>query len=231
MIRTRASEGLFRRLVLPAGPVLLAGLLVRIASGGPGPAPVGWDVRLTVSVQGTYTLRGHGRPLAGEFVCRARYEGRLHPDGDDFLLVHVRTDVLEWSLRETAGRGETASVLEAPGSPFPALRLNYILREKKKIELDFAFDGPTIPLHPYPLAIPLALPRTAGPVGARPGYDDLILNGSNRIVLPETDLLRRRPERTFAWSWRRHDRLEKGYLAFLVTQDHTVEAVVSFVRR
>jgi hypothetical protein len=231
MIRARASEGSIGRLVLPAGAVLLAGLLVRLASGGPGPAPEGWEVRLTVSVKGTYTLRGQGRPLAGEFVCRARYEGRLHPDGDDFLLVHVRTDVLEWSLRETAGRGETASVLEAPRSPSPALRLNYVLREKTRIELDFAFDGPPIPLHPYPLAIPLELPRSAEPAAARPRYDDLILSGSNRLVLPETDLQRPRPERAFAWSWRRHDRLVKGSLAFLVTQDHAVEAVVTFVRR
>ncbi len=229
MIRTRASKGSIPRPSLLSRAALLSGLLLQLSFGGP--VPSGWEVRLTVSVKGTYALRGQGLPLSGEYVCRAIYEGRLHPDGDDFLLVLVRTEVLEWRLRETAGRSKTARALEAADAPSPALRLNYVLREKKEIELDFAFDGPTIPLHPYPVAIPLELPRSAGPVGAKPGYDDLLLSGSNRIVLKETDLQRRRPERAFAWTWRRHDRLEKDSLAFWITQDHSVEAVVTFVRR
>jgi hypothetical protein len=228
----RTAEGSGR--LLPAalaGGALLACLLARPAPAGPGEAAATWEVRLTVAVKGAYSLRGEGRSVSGEFVCRAVFEGRLLPDGDDFLLVHGRSEALEWGLRETGGReGEPAGPAIA-GPPPPALRLNYVLREKKLIEIDFEFEGVTVPLRPLGLEIPLELPRSARPAGTKPGYDDLVLSGSNRIVLPASDLERRRPERTFAWSWRRHERRQDGGRVFLETQDHSVEAVVALARR
>ncbi|MCK7541409.1 MAG: hypothetical protein MZV63_66250 [Marinilabiliales bacterium] len=41
--------------------------------------------------------------VVGDYSYRARWEGRLEPDGDDFLLVHLKTEVLEWRLGEKAG--------------------------------------------------------------------------------------------------------------------------------
>lgn len=232
MIRTRAAEGSGRRLrAALAGGVLLAGLLARPAPVNPGETAATWEIRLTVAIKGTFGLRGEGRSVSGEYVCRARFEGRLLPDGDDFLLVHDRTEALEWKLRERGGQAGETGGPAITGPPPPALRLNYVLREKRLVEIDFEFEGATVPPGQLGLDIPLELPRSARPAGAKPGYDDLVLSGSNRIVLPAADLERRRSERTFAWSWRRHERRQDGSRVFLETQDHSVEAVVALVRR
>jgi len=228
MIREGLGKG-FRR--GPRGP--LAGTLLfatGLALAGPAPPPAWWEVRLTVAVQGTYSLRGEATPLTGEYAGLVTWEGRLEPDGDDFILVHIRSEALEWSLREQAGQGEAGSVREAPDTSRPRLRLNYILRESAEVALDFELEGPTFPLHERSIKIPLEMPRSARPAGITPGYGDFVLSGSNRIVLPASDLKRRRPERTFAWTWRRVERLDKGSRTFVAIQGHSAEAVVALVR-
>jgi hypothetical protein len=215
MIRTARVKGSRRRLALPLAGLLLAAS----AAGRPAPAagPGWWEVRLSVSAKGSFQVRGGGEaPLSGQYALRARFEGRLNPDGDDFLLVHLKTETLEWSLRET---------------PAPVLRLNYALRDKDRIELDFVFDGGVLPLRAAPLGIPLELPCSAhGVAEGRPGYVDDVLVGSNRIVLPASDLVRLRPERTFAWTWTGTKRTEAGSRTYVTVQSHSAEAVVGLVR-
>jgi len=211
----------------------MAGTLLFAASltlAGPAPPPAWWEVRLTVTVKGTYDLRGEAVPLSGEYSGRVTWEGRLDPDGDDFILVHIRSEALEWSLREKAGQGGAASVLDAPDTSRPRLRLNYVLREDGEVALDFEFEGTTVPLHELSIKIPLEMPRSARPAGITLGYGDFVLSGSNRIVLPASDLKRPRPERAFAWTWRRVERLDKDSRTFVAIQGHSAEAVVALVR-
>ncbi len=182
-------------------------------------------------MQGTYSLRGEEVPLSGEYSGRLLWEGRLEPDGDDFILVHVRSEVLEWRHREKAARDGAESVLEAPETARPALRLNYVLREHGEVTFDFEIEGTSVPLHRRSIELPLEMPRSARPPGFMPGYRDYVLSGSNRVVLPASDLKRRRPQRTFAWTWRRVDSLDKGPLNFVAIQSHSAEAVVSLARR
>ena len=211
----------------------MAGTLLFAASltlAGPAPPPAWWEVRLTVAVKGTYDLRGEAVPLSGEYSGRVTWEGRLDPDGDDFILVHIRSEALEWSLREKAGQGGAASVLDAPDTSRPRLRLNYVLREDGEVALDFEFEGTTVPLHELSIKIPLEMPRSARPAGITLGYGDFVLSGSNRIVLPASDLKRPRPERAFAWTWRRVERLDRGSRIFVAIQGHSAEAVVALVR-
>jgi hypothetical protein len=231
MIRKGREKGFRRRLTgALAGSLLLAALA---AGSGPGEGPAGWEVRLSVAAKGAYTIRGGGAPsISGEYTLRARYEGRLDPDGEDFLLIHLRTETPEWSLREEAGRGPAKSLLAAPAAHGPVLRLRYVLRDKDHIEFAFAFDGGTVPLHAPALGIPLELPCSAdGAALNRPGYMDDVLVGSNRIVLPASDLLHRRPERTFAWTWTGTKRTETGSYTYITVQSHSAEAVVGLVRR
>lgn len=234
MIRNGREQGSRR-----GRTVALAGLLLvgAAAAGGPGLSvpvrgPDWWEVRLTVAAKGGYTVRGGGEaPLSGEYAFRACFEGRLNPDGDDFLLIHLKTEVLEWSLREKPGQGEAAGSREASDAPAPVLRLNYVLREKDRIEFDFEIDGGSIPLRTAPYHIPLELPGSAhGTAEGRPGYIGDVLTGSNRIVLPASDLDRRRPERTFAWSWTGAKSVAAGGRAYMTVQRHSAEAVVGLVR-
>ncbi len=232
---------------------VLAGLLALLAGGkaspAPGPAPgpsagpAWWEVRLLVTVRGQYkSWEAGGAPrkpgVVGNYSYRARWEGRLEPDGDDFLLVHLKTEVLEWRLGEKAGLPGEETRLEAPPASAPELRLNYVLREGQSLELSVSLDGCIdLPLHGRPGKISLLLPRSAsrpdGLAGDR--YDDFLTAGSNSIVLPDTDLGRRRPVRTFSWKW------ERGVLGPPSrpgladgagwSDAHSVEAVVTLAAR
>lgn len=231
MIRERLGQGFWRPVRgLLAGALLLPGLAAGPGLPGQAAGAPWWEIRLTVELRGDYALKCEGEPVSGEFSGRLRWEGRLDPDADDFLLIQVKTEALEWSLRERSGQGEAVSVLDAPEALRPVLRLNYVLRDGDDIELDFEVGGTSVPLHPYPLVIPLELARSASREGARPGYCDFIRNGSNRIVLPATDLKRRRPERSFAWKWGRVERIDRDARTYVSIQSHSAEAVVALVR-
>jgi hypothetical protein len=234
MIRNGREQGSRRRRLAPLAGLILAAAAAAGGAGRSAPAggPGWWEVRLSVAAKGAFTVRGGSRaPVSGEYALRARFEGRLNPDGDDFVLVHLKTETLEWSLRKKPGQGEAAGVREAPDAPAPVLRLNYVLREQDLIELDFAFEERTVPLSASPVGIPLELPASArGAAAGRPGYVGDVLSGSNRIVLPASDLARRRPERTFAWTWTGTKLIEAGGRAYLTVQSHSAEAVVGLVR-
>jgi hypothetical protein len=228
MIREGTEKGF--HLGIRGAAAALALLAAGLVRAGPGPAPAWWEVRLTVTLKGEYSVKCRDAPVSGEYAGRIRWEGRLEPDADDFLLVHIRTEVLEWSLRERSGQDGTASVLDAPRSSSPVLHLNYVLREAGEVGFYFEVEGTSVPIHERPLKIPLAMPRSAGLGGATPGYPDFILSGSNRIVIPAADLGRARPERSFAWTWHRVERFDVSALTYVAIQSHSAEAVVALVR-
>lgn len=221
MIRVRSGKGFARRLRGPAGALLaLAGLALGAGPDAPAPAagPDGWEVRLTVSVRGEFSLLGGREPVAGDYVFRARWEGRLEPDGDDFLLVHVRTEVLEWSLGKEGG------------PPAPDLRLNYALRTGREVEFDFEVADVVLAVGPSPVGIVLEMPlppgRGPGPPGLR--YGDLVRRGSSRIAVPAADFGRRAAERSFSWEWRRIRPVDSGRP---LVQSHAAEAVLAVAAR
>jgi hypothetical protein len=176
--------------------------------------------------------------VAWDYSYRASWEGRLEPDGDDFLLVHLKTEVLEWRLREKAGPPGEETKLEALPASAPELRLDYVLREGRSLEFSVGLDGCIeLPLHGLPGKVSLLLPRSAsrpdGLVGDH--YDDFLTAGSNRIVLPDTDLARRRPVRSFAWKWERGVLVPASRPGLAeragFNDAHSVEAVVTLAAR
>jgi len=215
-----------------AGMALVLGLPAASSPARPSARPSWWEIKLTVTVAGGYSFKGAGAPISGEFACRARWEGSLEVDGEDFLLYHFRTEVLEWRLTETSGRPAGVTVLgEKDAVEKPNLRLNYVLKDGKSIDVDFGLIGVPVPLHPFPVKVGLEFPasevRPALLEG--PDYADLIVRGSNRIVLPASDLLSPSAERKFAWEWRRERRLAAGTGSALLDERHKAEVVVSLV--
>jgi len=174
-------------------------------------------------------VSGGGSPVSGEYTCRALWEGRLEPDDNDFLLIHVKTEILEWSLRERTGRPGQESVLEAPAAPKPTLRMDYVLKDGREVEFVFELGGISIPIHASPLAVALELPRSSGRAPGGPGqaYGRYVRRGSCRVVIPETDFLEQAPARTFAWDWRRDKQIANGGRVFDVSQSHAAETVVA----
>lgn len=226
-----------RRAVSLAALGLLAGLAAgRLpaalpARDVPATGQAWWEVRLDVSAEGSYAVRGGGAPLAGQYACRARWEGRLEQDGDDFLLIHLKTEILEWRLRERSGPPGRETLVEAPAGVRPDLRMSYVLKDAREVEFVFELEGVSIPLHASPLSVPLELPRTSGRAAGQPGlsYGDLVRRGSCRVVIPEDDLARRSRERRFSWDWGRERTVVEGGRVYVVAQDHTADVVVAVV--
>jgi len=215
-------QGFRRRLrALLVGVALLA--CPNQVPGGPG-GPW-WEVRLAVATTGRYVLRGDGPTVTGEYVLRARWEGRLEPEADDFLLVHLKTELLEWRLRETSGPDGGEKVRVAPVSPKPALRLLYVLKDGHDIEFAFELGEIAIPLRPSSLRVPLEFPRSFGR-----DYGAAVCRGSNRVVVPEAQFLEGVPELRFAWDWRKVRPYFRRDQVFFMDQSHTVEATIALVR-
>jgi hypothetical protein len=238
--RPTMEEDFFRRLSRPlVGAVIAACLSSAPAQPAKHPAgdralvPASWKVRLDVTVKGGYVVSGGGAPITGDYSCRVLWEGRLEPDGDDFLLVHLRTEILEWRLRETSGPGGRESPLEAPAVPKPSLRMSYVLRDGREVEFFFELGGISVPLHASPLSIALEMPRSSGraPGGRGQAYGNFVCRGSSRVAILETDLERQNPERHFSWDWRKERQYLRDGCALTVTQSHTVEAVVAVTVR
>jgi len=227
------AKGSGRRLVRTlAGIGLVLFLPASFSYSRPSAGPAWWEIRLTATVKGAYSLRSGGAPISGEYTCRARWEGSLEVDGDDFLLYHTKTEILDWSLEEKAGRPGSETVLaEKDTDDKPILRLNYVLKDGPNVEVDFDFLGIPVPLHPFPVRVPLEFPSTNVRRDLLPelSYINFISRGSNRVVIPASDLGGSAAERKFSWEWRRARQVAAGTGSCLLTERHAAAAVVSFI--
>jgi hypothetical protein len=227
MIRKSRPQG-----SAPRAAALVAAVLSLGASGRVFPDPSWWEIALRVEIRGGYVVRTGGRTCSGDFSGRARWFGVLERDGEDFLLYRTNAEILDWSLRETERRGGKI-LAERDGVVRPAPVLNYVLRRGAEILLDFRLEGFDIPLAPCSAVFPLPLPRSAESARAagEPDYDAEVREGSNAIVLSETDVGARPSEKTFRWTWesRRWALEQAGAPSF--TGRHTAEVVVSVVPR
>lgn len=240
------EKGSLRRLARPlCGGLVLLGLAAALAHPGgprrvrpqerPGPpasATTWWEISLVVTVRGEYTVRGLEAPPSGTYACRARWIGRLELDSDDdFVLVHLGTEILDWSLREKAARDGGESLLEAAPGVKPALRMEYLLKDGAEVEFVFGLGGVGVPLHAPELGLPLELPRTSSRQPGLPGrsYGDFVRRGSCRVAVPGSDFVEQAPERRFAWTWGRERQYVREGRTLVLSQSHTAEAVVSLI--
>ena len=230
------DKGFLRRLgAALAGALLLAGWPLVPAPNAGRPAddraagPAWWDVRMVVTATGDYAVKGGRTAVSGEYACRASWEGRLESDGDDFLLIHLRSEVLEWRLRETAGTAGRETVLETPPATWPSLRMNYVLKDGYEVEFVFDLGGIPIPLHESPCVVTLDLPRSSARLPGVPGrgYGDHVCRGSCRIVIPESDLQKTSSGHRFSWDWRQEKQHFRGDRVYTVTQGHTAEVTLA----
>jgi hypothetical protein len=179
-------------------------------------------------VKGEYALRNGAEPVSGEYACRAIWEGRLEPDGDDFLLVHLYTEIREWSLKEKSGPREGPVAPGTPAGTRPLFRMNYVLKDGEEVVFDFELEGIPVSHRTSSLTIPLELPSSAvsGAGLSRRSYDDFVFRGSNRVAVPASGFVRRMFQREYAWKWRRERKLSAGSRTILFIQSHAAEAVV-----
>jgi hypothetical protein len=212
--------------------ILPALLLAPLPAPGRRQVSPWWELRLTLSVRGDYSVTDLDTTFNGDFLYKARWEGVMEQDGPDFRLFHAKIDVLTWEIRERTVPEETeASVMTEKEAPQkPAFSLEYVLREGPDILFSLGVESLLIPLASSPEKFDLLLPRTrkAGP--ERTAYEDFITKGTNAVTVGEEGLTEKSLERTFTWEWKRRQWTVRGRGAVKLAETHKATVVVTLVR-
>jgi hypothetical protein len=205
-----------------------------LAAGGashPLPRPPWWEVRIALTVRGDYTVKDFETTFAGEFTCRAQWEGSMEPDGPDFLLYRTRTDVPDWEILEKAALPNATRILtQRETAEKPRLRLNYVIRQGRDLRFDFEVEGIRVPLSAWPEKFDLVLPRSKESFGEGTGYDDFISKGTNLVSIGDDGLERDRSEKSFSWEWKRQHWAAREKGAVFVSGSHKVSVTVTLIR-
>jgi hypothetical protein len=164
--------------------------------------PQRWEIEIRLTTEGRYSVREGSRSFSGDFLYEAAWSGSMERDDDDFLLTHIRNEIVRWELEENAESGEgggPSSLKELPEKP--VFRMNYILTEGSRLRFDFTVEGFAVPRASSANKFELALPRTKS--GAPDAdYDSSVIQGSNDVCLRVIDIGRPRVERSFRWRWK-----------------------------
>ncbi|MBM3310016.1 MAG: hypothetical protein FJY80_00750 [Candidatus Aminicenantes bacterium] len=222
--------------MMPFGYRLLPAVLALTLSAAPRPAlpPPSWDVQMAVSVKGEYGLEGHAFRADGRFLLKALWTGTLLVDDEDYLLVHGETKIVDWTAEEKANLPDRILLLTTGDFPErPELKVNYVLRLKDGLHVDFVvrgFDVPlSIPAEGFYLTFPASAENGENPGGLK--YNLFLASGSNAVILDE-DKIRRGPSKAaFGWTWKRRSWVQRQDQTILETSSHAVEVKVSLTPR
>jgi len=191
-----------------------------------------WDVSLTLTVKGDYTVKDAGSSFKGDFSYAASWAGTMERDGEDYLLYHLETSTLGWEARETGQPAKGSPVLtEKEAGVRPLLKLNYILRQGKNLEFDFVVESIPIPLAPSAGKYQLFLPCSREHVRDRSHllYNEFVSGGSNGVAIPEDALAERLLEKTYSWQWKRQGWVLQEEEPVFVSSRHRAEVTVCLV--
>ncbi len=193
---------------------------------------VWWDVRVSLTVEGTYTIQDIGTTYSGDFTYVVQWDGSMERDGNDFLLYHTATRDLVWKIREEVSpRSESCFVTEKDAKARPSFELSYILREGEFLEVAFKVNGFPVPLSSSQGMFELFLPRSGEHVRDRSSlpYKNFISKGSNLISIREKGLEKKSQKNSFAWEWKRRGWILLENRTVMMAHHHKAEVVVSLV--
>jgi hypothetical protein len=210
------------------------GIVVLFMSGTsvlPGhPLPNKWDIQISVEVKGRYGLEGRDSRFAGSFAFTGLWVGLMEKDDEDYLLLHKDNKLELWEAEEHgSAEGRLVFLKTDDFAEKPELRVNYILREKDGLHIDFlvtGFDVPRAsPTDNFRLALPAAAENSTNTSGVR--YDLYIASGSNRIVLREAAIAKGPDVVKFEWTWTYRTWIQKSDQTVLITQSHNAVVTVA----
>lgn len=205
--------------------------LLGTARSGPAPA-THWNIELILNVTGQYSAVEKSGATTGRYSFTVRWEGSIERDADDWRLIHMASDVLDWNADESPAPRSGGSVLTTDDFPDkPVFRFHYVLQEQDEIQLDFGLEGFDVPLNPSLQKFPLVLPVSARtPPRPRRGldYDRHVIKGSNRVSFSAKELDGARLEKSFAWSWRRFQSTLETDATVGCLQSHEARLTVVF---
>jgi len=207
---------------------IVAGFLA--AAPRPSPDPTSWDIRLTVSARGEYGLEGGPVRVDGRYAFILAWRGVLQVDDEDYLLVHGETKIVDWSAEEKASAPDRMTVLSSTDFPDrPELKVNYVLKMEDGLHVDFivrGFDVPlTVPEESFYLHLPASAENGENPGGLK--YNLSVSSGSNAVVLEEPATSTGPVGKTFRWTWKRRNWVQRQDRTVLETSAHAAEVKVS----
>lgn len=201
--------------------------------GFPGlhrPAFAWWEFSLVLKTDGKYRVEEPGTSFSGSFRFTIRWTGRLEQDEDDFLLVRFQNEIIGWEIEETpSAAGSFRVMTQKDIAQEPDFNLKYILKKGNALYLDFATEGFPIPLNPYIETFPLNLPASEenslnlGGVG----YNLSVIEGSNRIAIPESEIFLGPVKRSFNWTWKHQEWALKQNRTIFISGWHKVSVVIT----
>lgn len=217
--------------VLPRIGLGIAALFLSGTSALPVRAlPQKWDIQISVEVKGRYGLEGRDSRWAGSFSFAGLWVGLMEKDDEDYLLLHKDNKLELWEAEERGSAEGRLVLLQTDDfTEKPELRVNYILREKDGLRIDFlvtGFDVPRAsPTDNFRLALPASAENTTNTSGIR--YDLYLASGSNRIVLKEAAIAKGPDVVKFGWTWNYRTWVQKSDQTVLQTQTHNAVVTVA----
>ncbi len=194
--------------------------------------PRRWEIEIRLTTEGRYSVREGSCSFSGDFLYEAAWSGSLERDDDDFLLTHIRNEIVRWELEENAEPGEgggQAGLKELPEKP--VFRMNYVLTEGSRLRFDFAIEGFAVPRAASVNKFELAFPRTksGAPGAVAAGYDGAVVQGSNDVCLRVIDIGRPRVDRSFRWIWKNRQASPRPSPAasFVATSETLVQVMMT----
>jgi len=210
--------------------LLLAGTLFPAEPGAASAAAPenAWTVCLTIAVKGEYSLEGRERS-SGHYRMKFVWTGELETDGDDYILLHGRSDLAEWDVEETTAAPEGIRIRTTNDfGEKPELAVMYVLRLSDGLHLNFFIRGFAVPRSNDRDAFYLLLPASMenGDRPADVNYSDFVKNGSNAVVLDDPVSLSGSRKKSFHWDWLRRTSFLRQDVILLGTNRHEADVTV-----
>ena len=209
---------------------LLAGLLCADGLGAARAASpeTAWTVCLTIAVKGEYSLEGRERS-SGHYRMKFVWTGELETDGDDYILLHGRSDLAEWDVEETTAAPEGIRIRTANDfGEKPELNVMYVLRLSDGLHMNFFIRGFAVPRSNDQDAFYLLLPASleSGERPADANYSDFVKKGSNAIIVDDPASHSGTRKKSFHWDWLRRTSFLRQDVILLGTNRHEADVTV-----
>lgn len=191
----------------------------------------GWTMRMAITVKGDYALEGLERErAAGRYRMKFLWTGGLEFDGDDYILVHSRSELEEWEAEESASSPKGIRLLRTDDfGAKPELEILYVLRRSDGLHVNFVIRGFTVPRSSdrgvFDLRLPASRENSERPSGIN--YSDFVKKGSNAVVLDDPAFQTGIRKKTFRWAWIHRTSDPRQGAVLLGTNRH--EAIVTVI--
>jgi hypothetical protein len=204
---------------------------VLFLSGRPFPSSpaTAWNIRLTITVSGEYALEGRAL-ITGRYRMTFVWTGGLECDGDDYILIHGRSELTDWkAVEESLNAPEAIPPLTTDDfSEKPELNVLYVLCRGDGLALNFFIRGFIVPRRNSEGAFYLNLPASGENADRESTlkYNAFVKTGSNDIVLDDPATHPGARTKTFHWTWYHRGSLPLQVKTLVGTSRHEADVTV-----